>query len=151
VQRRDWRRNGAWKRLKERHRERHTQTEKEAPWKRSRGRHRPQTKLLALSHTLCVCCQKNPPLERERVRVLGCFRATSVRAGRSVCATARVVLLLATLVPEPSQRRMKEGRNEGRKEVGCEREGGTGRDGTCGQTAGRTPFLSFPFDSRGLF
>jgi hypothetical protein len=72
------------------------------------------------------------------VRVLGGFRATSVRAGRSVCATARVVHLLATLVPEPSQRGMK----EGRKEVGRGREGGTGRDGTGGADSS-FPFLSF--------
>lgn len=76
--------------------------------------------------------------------MLGGFRATSVRAGRSVCATARVVLLLATLVPEPSQRGMKEARKERSGGAGG-REGGTGRDGTGGQTAGRSPFLSFAF------
>ncbi len=77
--------------------------------------------------------------------MLGGFRATSVRAGRSVCATARVVLLLATLVPEPSQRGMKEARKEGSGGAGGRAGGRVGRDGTGGQTAGRSPFLSFPF------
>jgi hypothetical protein len=98
------------------------------------------TKLLALSHTLCVCCKKTALRERECVCWEALGQQGSARAAQSV-ATARVVLLLATLVPEPSQRGMKEGRKKG----SGARAGGW--DGTGGQTAGRTPlpFHSFPF------
>jgi hypothetical protein len=72
------------------------------------------------------------------VRVLGGFRATSVRAGRSVCChgTRRAPL------GDFGSGAVAAG-NEGRKEVGCGREGGTGRAG--GRRRGGLLFLSFPF------
>jgi len=71
------------------------------------------------------------------VRVLGGFRATSVRAGRSVCChgTRRAPL------GDFGSGAVAAG-NEGRKEGSGARAGGWDGTGRDGRTAGRTPFLS---------
>jgi hypothetical protein len=70
-------------RLKEIERETHRDTQRERSTLEAIKRSSSATKLLALSHTLCVCCKK-PPLDTECVCWEALGQQSSARAAQSV-------------------------------------------------------------------